>query len=147
MDLTELVILSLVSVISMALALRRKDQKSISLTGGLALSFLVLWIKDPNVYLGSSVLYILMAVLIAFSVLKEKEATTWNRTVVIILCSWAALSKLFQLNDWPYANEVTVSMAIPIILYQFAFNPQYQSKIKLEYLYLLSLDMLLRVIL
>ena len=145
--MTETIILSVASVVLLYLALARKDQKSVLLTAGLALSLVIVWFNQPWAYLVSNWLYLIMALLIGLSVLREKEATKWERILVMALGFWAALSKLFQINAWPYEAEITSSMAIPIVLFLFAFKPKYQSKYQMEFLNLLWLAMWLEVIL
>ena len=127
-------------------AARRKDILTTLFTGGLTLTYLLLWISIPIVYMFSTWLELFIIAGVVASINWEKEETKRNKFLIGTLGFWAAFATYGQLNGWPYASETEVIGFIITLLFLFAFRPQHKSKYHYEYLLLICVELVVRLL-
>ena len=115
--MTERIILSIVSIIMLALSLKKGDKQSIIFTIGLTIGILITWSRVPVVMTIGLVTYMLTALMIVINSLRMKELSNLNQVTIIFSGIWTLGANLFSIMHWPYADEIRLSMIIPIIFY------------------------------
>ena len=143
--MTEKITLSIVSLIMFIFTLTKGDKWSIILTSGLTIGILITWIGIPIIFTSGILIYMLTALIILISNAKSKEHTTLKKTTLILSGIWGFIPNLFSIMHWPFANEIRLSMIIPITCYLIYLL--FGKKMKeLGYLTIINIDFLLRLI-
>ncbi len=143
--MTERIILSIVSIIMLALTLKKGDKQSIILTVGLTNGILITWTRVPVVITIGLVTYMLMALMIAMNSLRTKELSKLNQVTIILSGIWAFGANLFSIMHWPYAGEIRLSMIIPIIFYIISLLYGMTKRKEFGYLTIINVEFALRL--
>jgi hypothetical protein len=144
-EMTERIILSIVSIIMLALTLKKGNKLTITLTSGLTIGILVTWTSDPSMITVGLIAYTLTAFLISILNLRTKELSKINQATIVMTGIWALGANLFLLMQWPYAREIRLSMIIPIIFYVFSLLNGMTKRKELGYLTIMNAEFVLRL--
>jgi hypothetical protein len=115
--MTEKVLISIIAIAMLTLTLIKGDKRTIWLTSILTLGILIAWIDIPMVKPIGMIVYSISALLIALSAFQKDNLDKTLRISIFITGVWALGTNLFALMHWPFANEVRISLVIPIVLY------------------------------
>ena len=143
--MTERIILSIVSIIMLALTLKKGDKQSIILTVGLTIGILITWTRVSVVITIGLVTYMLTALMIAMNSLRTKELSKLNQVTIILSGIWAFGANLFSIMHWPYAGEIRLSMIIPIIFYIISLLYGMTKRKEFGYLTIINVEFALRL--
>ncbi len=142
----ERIILTYVAVLFLALSIKQSDKRTVFLTGGLTIGIGLTWSGSPEVITTGLILYMMTALAISTINLQTKGLTKLQKATIAVSGLFAFGSNLFVLMDWPYAEQIRLSMIIPLFLY---FDSLFHSMIKrkeIGYLTILNVEFLLRLI-
>lgn len=143
--MTERIILSIVSIIMLALTIKKGDKQSIILTIGLTIGILITWTRVSLVITIGLVTYMLMTLMIVINSLRAKELSRLNQVTIILSGVWALGANLFSVLHWPYDGEIRFSMIIPIIFYIISLLYGMTKKKELGYLTIMNVEFALRL--
>lgn len=144
--MTERIILSIVAILMLAFTLKRGNKQTTLLTAGLTVGILTTWTGLPTVITVGMIIYMLTALLISLTNLRNKELTRFNRTTIVLTGVFAFVTNLFLIMHWPYAAEVRLSMIIPIILYLISLVKGMIRRKEFGYNTIMNVEFLLRLI-
>lgn len=144
--MTERIILSIVAITMLILTIQKGDKWTIILTSGLTLGIMMTWIGIPKVMLSGMAIYMLTALLISFYSLKSRKVLQFKNVSTAITGIWAFGANLFQIMNWPYADELRISMFIPIILFLILLTKGLAKSKDLGYMSILNTEFILRLI-
>jgi predicted membrane protein len=144
--MTDRLILTIVSIIMLILTVQKKEKYSIILTCGLTLVILITWTNVPKLISAGMLIYMIAALLITFYGIRKKEISKLERSIISISGIWAFMANLFVLNHYPYANEVRLSLIIPLILYLILIGKGIMKKKEFGFLTILNVEFLLRLL-
>jgi hypothetical protein len=144
--MTDRIILTTVSIIMLILTIQKKEKYSIILTCGLTLGILITWTKIPIMISAGMLIYMIAALLITFYGIRLKQLSILEKTVISVTGMWAFVTILFQLNHYPYANVLRLSLIFPLLLYLILLRKGLIRKNEFGFLTILNLGFLLSLI-
>lgn len=144
--MTDRIILTIASSIMLILTIQKKEKYSVILTSGLTLGILISWISVPIMISVGMLTYMISALLIIIYGIGLKRLSNLEKIVISITGMWASVIILFQLNHYPYANEIRLSMIIPLLLYLILLWKGLIKKKEFGFLTILNLGFLLSLL-
>jgi hypothetical protein len=145
--MTEKIVLSIISIIMLALTLKKGDKRTIFLTVGLTLGILITWTRVPVIITVGLVTYMLTALMIAMTSLRSKELSKLNQVTIILSGIWAFGANLFSIMHSPYAGEIRLSIIIPIIFYIISLLYGMTKRKEFGYLTIMNVEFVFRLFL
>lgn len=143
--MTERIIISTISLLMLALTIKKGDKQSIFLNLGLTLGILITWINIPIIITFGMVIYMLTALVIAFASLRNKDLSKLKQVTIILSGIWAFTTNLFSIMHWPFADEIRLSMIIPIVFYTISLLNGISKRKEFGYLTLMNIEFALRL--
>lgn len=125
------------------LTTQKKEKYSIILTAGLTLGILMSWFSVPIIISIGMLTYMISALLIIIYGIGQKQLSNLERIVIAIAGMWSFVTILYQLNHFPYANEIKISVVIPLALYLILLSKGIITKKEFGFLTILNLGFLL----
>ncbi len=144
--MTEKIIISIIAVLMLILTIRRNEKWSIILTSGLTIGVLFTWAGIPLLSIIGLLIYMISALSIVIYGIKKHELQRIEKIVISLMGIWAFIANLFELNHYPYANEIRLSMVIPLILYIILIGKGILKKKEFGFLTILNVDFLFRLL-
>jgi hypothetical protein len=141
----ERIVISIISIIMLALTLKKGDKRTIFLTIGLTLGILITWTRIPAITIIGLVTYMLSALMIAMTSFRNKELSKLNQVTIILSGIWAFGSNLVSIMHWPYAGVIRLSMIIPIIFYIISLLYGMTKRKEFGYLTIMNVEFALRL--
>lgn len=144
--MTGKILISTIAIAMLILTLIRGDKRTIWLTVLLTIGLLAAWIEDPTVKSVALGIYSCSALLISLNALQRSDMSKILRTSVFVTGVWALVTNLFVFMNWPYANELRLSLLVPILLYLLNVAKGLAKQKELGYMTILNSVFLLKLI-
>lgn len=142
----ERIIISIVSILMLALTSMKGDKKTTLLTSGLTIGILITWIEIPIIITVGMIIYMLTALMISITSIKTKELTKFNQITITMTGIWACGINLFSILHLPYAELVRLSIIIPITLYLINLINGLIRRREFGYMSIMNVEFILRLI-
>lgn len=140
--MTERIILSIITIIMLALTLKQGDKRSILITIALTIGILVTWIGIPIIMTTGMVIYMITAITTALTNLNNKNSSKLHQMTIILSGLYAFGAMLFSLNHWPYGALIRLSAVVPVIFYATSMWYGLTKKREFGYLTILNFQFL-----
>jgi hypothetical protein len=130
----------------LALTIRKGDRESICLTLGLTLGILLTLTRTPIFATVGLIIHMLTSLLISIFNLRHKEFSTFYQLTIILSGIWAFVSNLFSIMEWPFAEEIRLTIIIPILFYMINLFYGMLKRKEFGYLTIINMEFILRII-
>ncbi|MCK4661366.1 MAG: hypothetical protein KAT68_00765 [Bacteroidales bacterium] len=144
--MTERLILTIIAVVMLLLTIQKKYKWTIIITSGLAFGILITWTGIPLVITAGMIIYTITAFMSIIYGVRNKELSNIERIIIGLIGLWALTANLFAIMHLPYANEINLSMMIPLIGYIFLIIKGLFRKKEFGFLTILNAEFLLRLL-
>lgn len=138
--------LSFVSILMIILSFLKSDFKSRLITCLLAFGVLITWIDEPIANLIGLMLYMLTTIYISIYSLRAIKLKPIIQATLFSAGLLAFISNLLSITHWPYANEIRLSLIIPLVLYFISLFNGMTKRNEMVYLTLINTEFLIRIL-
>lgn len=144
--MTDRIILSVVSIVMLALTINSGNKPASILTAGLTLGILMTWSAVPLLITVGVLIYMLTALTISSVNMRRKEIATFTRLTIVLTGIWAFVVNLFSLMQWPFSEIIRLILIIPIALYIITLLKGRIKGREFGYMTIMNTEFLLRLI-